>query len=444
MEGSLEIVKQEQAEPRERISASVILGFLLGQRSSIQRLLNSPNILWYATFLVFTAAVAREYDAVSLADRPWDLLGPFAASILLCTLIFALVNICLALAKRPSANLLADYKTFLSGYWLTAPLAWLYAVPIEIMADEVASLRFNLTALSIVSIWRVLLFSRVVSIIYALPFLYALAWVLAPCMAIAFYFLVSAILPMVSIMGGIRMTQTQAILFAYQNSVLAIIFYSAVPVIIVCLYGIVRIREVAKIGSETVQYVPQKMKRSMWLVPITALLALAGGAVFFQPRLWQAKRIDGLLNQGEFAAAIEKLEFSNRKDFPETWDPPPQFTRNARRVDSRAETSELDLSELLKALEQARPSIWINDLLLNQADEILFLQFGWEHGTENLEYLKQMLPSRDPGDLECLADSLRRLQNISTSNPEFAARAKELEEIVTTALTHSATKSSSD
>ena len=444
MERPLETVSQEQVESGGRISASVILGFLLGQRSSIQRLLNSPNILWYATFLVFTAAVAREYDAVSLADRPWDLLGPFAASILLCTLIFVLVNICLAMAKRPSNKLLADYKTFLSGYWLTAPLAWLYAVPIEIMADEVTSLRFNLTALSIVSIWRVLLFSRVLSIIYALPFLYALAWVLVPCMAIAFYFLVSAILPMVSIMGGIRMTQTQAILFAYQNSVLAIIFYSAVPVIIVCLYGIVRIRKTAKAANEKNQSAPQELKRTVWLVPIAALLALAGGAGFFQPRLWQAERIDGMLRQGEFAAAIEKLESSNRKDFPETWDPPPQFTRNARRVDYRAETSEIQLSELIKALEQARPSTWINDLLLNQADEILFLQFGWEHGTENLEYLKQMLPFRDPGDLERLADTLRRLQSISMSSPEVSARAKTLEEIVTTALTQAATKSTSD
>lgn len=38
------------------------------------------------------------------------------------------------------------YRKFLAGYWFTAPLAWIYAIPVEAMVDEISALRFCFTA----------------------------------------------------------------------------------------------------------------------------------------------------------------------------------------------------------------------------------------------------------------------------------------------------------
>jgi len=124
----------------------------------------------------------------------------FAASLLMCTILFGFIYTCLGCIERSGTDGCQEYLTFLSGYWMTAPLAWSHAFPIETMTDELPSIYFNLTALSVVSIWRVLLFARIVSIQFAIPYLSSLSWVLVLCMAVAFVALISAMQPMVAVM----------------------------------------------------------------------------------------------------------------------------------------------------------------------------------------------------------------------------------------------------
>lgn len=120
----------------------------------------------------------------------------------MCTILFGFIYTCLGCIERSGTDGYQKYLTFLSGYWMTAPLAWFYAFPIETMTDELPSIYFNLTAPSVVSIWRVLLFARIVSIQFAIPYLSSLSWVLVPCMAVAFVALIFAMLPMVAVMGA--------------------------------------------------------------------------------------------------------------------------------------------------------------------------------------------------------------------------------------------------
>lgn len=129
-----------------------VLGFVLGRRQSIQRLIYGEGNLWYAAGLVATAALAREYDAVSLFHRPYDLLGPFAASFILASALFLWLCLCLSFSGMRLRDWPRHYRALLCGYWMTAPLAWLYAFPIESFVSETAALRFNLGALSVVSV----------------------------------------------------------------------------------------------------------------------------------------------------------------------------------------------------------------------------------------------------------------------------------------------------
>ncbi len=401
-----------------------LVGFLLGIRGSIERLLQSRQSLALAALLVFTASLAREYDAISLAHKPWDLLGSFGASVILCTILYLMVQGSLWIAGRREMPRIHHYKIFLTGYWLTAPLAWLYAFPVETMASEIESLRFNLTALSIVSIWRVLLFSRVVSIIYAIAFWRSLVWVLIPCMAIAFYFLVSAILPMVSIMGGIRMTETQAMLYAYQNNVASIIFFAALPVLVLFAYSELLPSRHEQCLSITTN--SNRIAGKLWAIPVLVLVLLGVGCSIFQPRLWRAEVVNRLLVAGEFAEAVAQLERQGREQFPEAWQPPPNF--------SDAENGRPLMLAMMHSLHEQQASIWINDLLLDHGDEIILRQAGWPHGADGEDLLLNVLPSGQQENLEQLLEAFVLLGSIEQSDPAAQQRARALEAIVRQAI----------
>lgn len=408
-----------------KVGVKDLAGYLLGSRTSIENILRLHRGLVLATALVFSASLAREYDAVSLGHKPWDLLGSFGASILLCTIIYLFIGTCLSITKNRTFSWASGYKTFLTGYWMTAPLAWIYAFPIETMVDEITSLRFNLTALSVVSIWRVLLFSRIVSILYAIPFWCSLIWILVPCMAIAFYFLVSAILPMVAIMGGIRMTETQAILYSYQNSVAAIIFYGAIPALILLIVSLSFVHSLPK-QFETTSLASTKTSWQAWSVPAFAIFALIAASLWFQPRLWHAERVNRMLTSGQFTEAIKHLDQHDRDDFPESWDPPPKFKRP---IDQQP-----TMAPLLEGLHHTNAALWINDLLLIQADEIILMQAGWHQGTADLEYLKNRLPYESFETLEELAISFTLLGSIPQSDPAAQPRARQLAKLALDAI----------
>ncbi len=298
--------------------------FLLGVRSSIERVLRCPHAIWLALVLVGTAAMAREYDAVSWLHQPQDLLAPFAASLAFGSIIYLFVIGGVSSLGRKTPSAWRDYRLFMTGYWMTAPLAWLYAIPIETMADEITAVKFNLTLLSIVSIWRVLLFSRVVAIQFAVPFLAILSWVLIPCMMIAFVALLAETLSMVSIMGGLRLTQAQQILVDYQGVVAGVCFYGVIPMIVAGLSAIGMVRGKHRVEDE-LGPLDLPIRRSVWLIPAMATIVLSGGALAFQPPLFRATEVDALLHDDEIVAAIERMQKHGQAGFPIVWDPPPKF-----------------------------------------------------------------------------------------------------------------------
>lgn len=243
--------------------------------------------MWLSLALVGTAAMAREYDAVSWLHRPQELLGPFVASLAFGTILFVFMTACLGSIRRSSPSVVRDFRLFMTGYWMTAPLAWFYAFPIEVMANEVTSLRFNLTMLSIVSIWRVLLFSRVVAIQFGIPRMAILPWIVTPCMVIAFIAVMSRMLSMVSIMGGIRLTQTQQVLVNYQSDVAAVCFYGFLPMLLLGIVSITMLRGNHDRKTETRPF-RVRWDRRVWIWPAVAAAVLLVGVVAFQPGLFRA------------------------------------------------------------------------------------------------------------------------------------------------------------
>ncbi|WP_182865650.1 hypothetical protein [Stieleria mannarensis] len=391
-------------------------GFLIGHRASIERTIASKASLALGAVLVATAALAREYDAISFLHQPLDLLAPFAASVLVSAILFVVLRCFHAITRIDNpAGIVEDYRIFLSGYWMTAPLAWLYAIPIETMADEVAALRFNLTLLSIVSIWRVLLLARFVSVRYRVSLLAALSWVLAPCMAIAVVALFQRIMSMVSIMGGLRLTETQQILLEFRSNVFGLSFYGFIPAL---LLGIGLAIAAQKNGNRTAmrRFLPSVTSRSTWAIPIVALAVLAAAACCFQPDRYRAAEVDRLLIDGRLDEAISMMQQHGRDQFPSVWDPPPEFPTRRTPVPP--------MSELLTAIQQHQPDSWVVDRLLVQADELLMWEFGWTQGVGDEAYLESTLYITDSAALTEMHQHFETLAEMPAGEEERDRRVR--------------------
>ena len=100
-----------------------------------------------------------------------------------------------------------SYLTFLGLYWMTAPLAWLYGIPYERFLNEVNAAQANVWTLELVSVWRVLLISRVVAVLTPSSIFSAFTKVAVPALAIVFVAISYARMPLIDFMGGYAFRQ---------------------------------------------------------------------------------------------------------------------------------------------------------------------------------------------------------------------------------------------
>src|SRR5262249_29974163 len=105
-----------------------------------------------------SAGFARTYDGTDLAAQPLVVLRPLGASLVSSLLLFAICWMA-GLLSGPA------YPSFLSLFWMTAPLAWLYAIPVERFLGPLESMRANYLLLGAVATWRVLLMARVIAVL---------------------------------------------------------------------------------------------------------------------------------------------------------------------------------------------------------------------------------------------------------------------------------------
>ena len=95
---------------------------------------------------------------------------------------------------------------------MTAPLAWLYAIPIERLFSPAGAVRGNLMFLAFVSLWRVLLMSRVVSVVFKCHVINALVLVMLFADTVALSIIYLTPTPIFSLMGGIRLTESEQVI----------------------------------------------------------------------------------------------------------------------------------------------------------------------------------------------------------------------------------------
>lgn len=161
-----------------------LLGFLAGRSSAIQSVASSSASPWLALMLILLASIPRNYDQTWIGEKTflW-LFGPLLAAVFNSLLFFTMFE---RAADRSRRKLLEGgtppeihsywkrYGIFFGLYGMTAPLAWLYAIPVKRWLTIQNSGHVNVALLAIVSLWRVLLLARVVSVVRGASFSWCL------------------------------------------------------------------------------------------------------------------------------------------------------------------------------------------------------------------------------------------------------------------------------
>jgi hypothetical protein len=314
------VVRPNEVLAVERVTLGTWLRFLFGSRDAILRIAHSPQALWLGLLFVLSTGFAREYDGADLRSEPWHLAIPLVASLATSLILWALVYVA-ASGHGVEQRFWTGYRTLLTFYWMTAPLAWIYAIPVERYLPPGDATATNFYFLALVSLWRVLLITRALSIwlsanFFAMFFLVALfADTVAGILAFA------SPMPIFDVMGGIRHSQVDnVVLGALMNMrVFGVISW---PVWLIGAIAVLTMKSPWSLSDDRTH--SHRVTASLWA--FASLLLVAGGAIlpFGQAQQQHASEAAKLLRANELATAVKYLSALDRTELPPIWDPPPR------------------------------------------------------------------------------------------------------------------------
>ena len=161
-DSSNDLSSYSQAEVR----LGTLVQFLFGSRSAILTLASRADTFWLGLILVLSAGFAREYGRSDLFMKPWLIAVPLMATIALSLVLFPVAEIVARQRGASGGQFWARLKVFLSLLWMTAPLGWIFMLPVERLmpADDAAII--NLWFLGVVMVWRMLLTARILAVLF--------------------------------------------------------------------------------------------------------------------------------------------------------------------------------------------------------------------------------------------------------------------------------------
>lgn len=372
---------------------TTLLRYLTGSREAIRAIAGNRHALWVGFLFVLSAGFAREYDGEDLLHEPWYVVIPVAASLgtsfLLFLVAYGIVNV-KVWETLPSFG--STYLSFLGLFWMTAPLAWLYAVPYEQFLSPADAMRANLWTLAVVSAWRVALMVRVLPILLPYSHLQAFFLVLTFGTVVALSLILFLPVPLIDVMGGIRLSERDQVMRGVALAVGQLGCYSLFVWVIGLLFVI---------GARVPFWQPPTSAGGRpGSLPWLAVAALAVWPFVLphaQPPQQRRREVEKLHAQGEFAAAVAAMSRHARSDYPPGWVPPP---RRFSLVVGGEKTLAL-LEELTK--EETAP--WVRDCYLDRVTEALgHLEYFQD---EDLQRLGKVL-ARIPGGSQAIERGLGR------------------------------------
>lgn len=295
-----------------------LLGFQFGCGDAIDAVARSRASFFTGMVLVLLTGIPRNYDQIYFRETPFWLIGPLVFSLFSGTFVFAALYfgfIRRRFEAPQNVSFGSQWRCFISLFWMTAPIAWLYAIPVERFLDSYHAAETNLTLLSIVSLWRVLLMSRVVSRLQQIHFARALLWVLTPaCLEVLVVIIVGVIFSpafsrhILAAMSGMRNSPEEILVL----NALGYIWWGALIVLVVVMILVARFHL-----SKIVQPFPAIVESP---VPVVTLLTLTVAwiavAIPAQREQYRFVTHAKMVESGKYRESLDYLEHFTRRDFP--------------------------------------------------------------------------------------------------------------------------------
>lgn len=296
------------------MTIGTVLRFQFGQVDAIQSIARNRNAIYVGLLLVLLTGIARNYDQLYMVDNTFSLIGPlvfsfFSGSFLFLILYYLFIE--RRFADRKAVNSISQWRSFMTLFWMTAPIAWLYAIPVERFLPSYHAAQANIALLAIVALWRVLLMARVFAVLQAVPFLRALGWVLIPA---------SVEVWVVTLFGGATAQSILRSMSGMRNSpeedlvldAVEVAFMGAPVVFVLCVALVIIFRYRARISPLPVS-TPGR-------IPLRALgiAALCWIAIAIAPQREQARfKIHARFVEDEqYRESLDYLARHSRGDFP--------------------------------------------------------------------------------------------------------------------------------
>jgi hypothetical protein len=295
---------------------TTLLAYLVGNRQAILTIAGSRWALALGCLFVLSAGFAREYDGEDLSHEPWHVLIPLVVSL---GAAFALFTFAFLSRGGFFPPFVSGYLSFLALFWMTAPMAWLYAVPYERFVDPVEAMRLNLSTLGLVSLWRVALMVRVLMVWFQFKFIWAACTVLFFADGVALLAVMFAPMPILHLMGGVRLAPTEAILAATAGSV----FCFGGCTLPFWFVGWATAHAARPKQGQPAQLISSRPSMPLWLLAVLSVALWPIVLPHTQPEQRLRRLADATLRAGQIAEALELMSRHSPDDFPPHWAPPP-------------------------------------------------------------------------------------------------------------------------
>jgi hypothetical protein len=369
-----------------------LLLYLIGDRQAILDIAADRRSLGIGFLFVLSAAFAREYDGKDLLAEPWHLAIPFAASFLSSFFLFVYLDSFTDLSHLYGPSLWYSYRSFLSLFWMTAPLAWVYAIPFERFMTPVGALQANLTALGLVALWRVLLMVRVAAVLTGRRWLtlFFLVMCFADIEVLVISFLIPV--PVFHFMGGVRLSPADRLLQALKVDVIVIGLVSLPAWLIGAI--IASCKESSKEDTPNLAHAkPAPPGRGLLYLAWASVVVWAPVLPFTQAEQRLRSRVEQDFKEGRIVEALAEMSAHAQNDFPPQWDPPPRVAYGQKTP---------PFLDVIEEIANNPPAPWVRSLYLQRFDEYLDAVFG--------EYpFDPQSAERSPPDLDKIAELLLRL-----------------------------------
>ena len=301
---------------------STLLQFLAGSRQAIIDVANCRASLLLGALFVLSAGFAREYNGKDLLHEPWLLLVPLVASLGTSLVLYFLLYMAAVVRTEADDRRVPSYRRFLSLYWMTAPLAWIYAIPVEQWMSAGDAMRANLSFLGIVSLWRVLLITRCVSVLFGASFVSAFFLVMLFADSLALVILYFTPLPIFNIMGGIALTESEHVI---RDTACKVQFFGGItwPVWFIGSFVVLAWKNHGWTPLEYTEDSSLSISKPLWAVAFLSLVVWGFVLPSSQPPQKLRREVETQLLDGHVDQAIQEMSAHDRQAFPPNWDPPP-------------------------------------------------------------------------------------------------------------------------